>query len=288
VKRVLICIGWAIAASRGIQASTVISCNPNPSATSNACGASYLNTFATLQWNSLSATNSSDPVNFYNGLNYNTTSAPWDTSLAGVNIAVTGTEARTAVNYADIPETFGGTTYWVNSANVANSPYAFTGQFNSQPNAGAGSPGDYLVGSAGSAPLIISANQALAMFGFRISTASLTSFQVTIDLFTGPSGTGTPAEVLTLSLGGGGSCAGLIASTPTTAPVPCNNAPFVTINPSAQYRSFSVTTNDPDGFYLDSFALDVPEPGAMLLSGIGLLSLAYAIRRKRTSPAGRP
>ncbi len=286
MNRILKCGAWVVGVSWVLQASSIVSCNPNPNATSNACSASYLNTFETVQWNSLYATNPSDPVNFTSGLTYNTTSAPWDTSLAGVNIQVTGQDARVAVNYADVPETFGSQTYWVPATNVSNSPFAFSGQFNAQPNTNAGSPGDYLVGSAqpsggGSAPpLVISANQNLTMFGFRISSVTMSSFQLTIDLFTSPNGAGTPAEILTYNLTNGGNCSGLISSQPTMAPTPCNNAPFVAVNPTGQYKSFSVSTNDPTGFYLDTFDLQLPEPGAMLLSGAGLLALAYLIRKR--------
>lgn len=291
MKRILKCVGWVIGVSGVLQASGIVSCNPNPNATSNACSASYLNTFETVQWNTLYATNPSDPVNFSTGLTYNTTSAPWDTSLAGVNIQVTGQDARVAVNYADMPEVYNSQTYWVPSSSVANSPYSFTGQFNSQPDAGSGSPGDYLVGSAqpsgggSAAPLVISANQPLTMFGFRISAVTMTSFQLTVDLFTSANGAGAPAEILTYNLTNGGNCSGLISSSPTTAPTPCNNAPFVAINPTGQYRSFSVSTSDPTGFYLDGFDLELPEPGAMLLSGAGLIGLAYLIRRKRVNAA---
>lgn len=285
MKRFLICIATLVAASGGLRASSVISCgilntSPNP------CSSAHLGTFnLQVDWNSLTATNPSDQPTI-DGNSYNTT---WDASAGYVNVQVSGTGLIRADNYAMVQVG----SNWMNPTGQAGFPYRFTGTFDSPPDTSytvsnltvpVGTYGETLLGSKNAGTFVIgTTNAILNSFGFRVASVTNANFDVTIQLFSSTDGSGTPLETLSLaSLTGGGNCPSLSNSPPQ----PCNTAPFLFVSTSGGIRSFAVTTNDGTGFYMSG--LDVyatPEPATMVITGAGLIALAFAIRRKRSATA---
>jgi hypothetical protein len=285
VKRIIICIATIVAASGALQASGIIACSGTATA-GNPCYASYLPTFNTqATWDSLVATNpGAQPT--VNGVAYNTV---WDSSGGFVNVAVSGSSLILADDYALIK--IGS--MWINPAGSSGLPYRFTGSFDSPPDtgfttSGVGLPvgaygenllGSFNPGSTGSFLISTTSNVLLTSFGFRIAAVTSSNFNVTINLFSNPDGTGTQQTLALNSLTGGGNCPSLSNS---SGPVPCNNAPFLYVSTTGQVRSFSIQTNDPTGFYIDALDFNtVPEPAPLLFTGAGLLCLAFMIRRKR-------
>jgi hypothetical protein len=297
VKRKLICAVLFSAAPGLLHASGVIavSCGgasvltASTTCSNSATYGSILETFSNdLQWNAandivsptLTATNASDPASANGGL-YNTT---WD--AVGLPISVTGSDIGLADNYIQVKK-FNN---WVTPTTPG--PQIYEGMFDSQPDASAGSPGDYLIGSGnGSAITIASTNplDPLSSFGFRISTQDYTSFDVVIQLY-GATGNAIGSPLVVSNLGGGGLCTNLAAATP----VPCNTAPFIQVTTGGGVYSFSVYTTQTDGqadtgpFFLDTFYYSgAPEPGSLLLAGAGLASMiAFARRRNGRKALG--
>jgi hypothetical protein len=248
-----------------------------------------------LEWNSsaavvsgtLSATNSNDPA-AANGMAYNTT---WDSIGMPSILAITGQALELADNYVDVKK---GSKWLPPTGSYAQT---FEGTFNSQPNTGASTPGDYLLGSANANAITIQStanNSALTSFGFRIASQDLTSFDVVINLL---DVNGNVIQTLNASnysalgnlSGGGNQCTSLAAS----PPVPCNTAPFIAVMPS-QSNVFGftvVTTNtsggaDAMGFYMDTLYYNqLPEPASLLLTGIGFASLLALHRRRKRRQA---
>jgi hypothetical protein len=206
-----------------------------------------------------------------------------------INVAVTGTSLIRADDYALVNTGMGWT-----APPAGLSPYKFTGNFDSAPDTGfttsgvgltLNSYGEGLLGSYNAGSFVIGTNYLLSSFGFRIASITNMTFDVTIQLFGSTDGSGTPLQTLSLSsLTGGGNCSSL--SPASGAPVPCNTAPFLFISATGLVHSFSIATNDPTGFYIDDLDLSgstTPEPATMLITGGGLLALAYVIRRRRVT-----
>jgi hypothetical protein len=288
VKRILICIAVIVGASGAVQASGVIACNGVANA-SNSCYTSHLSTFdLQLNWDtSLSTSASSYVAPPIDGTNYNGT---WYASAGYVNVTITGS---TLIRADDYVYTHTGVGY-INLGNLG--PNQFTGSFDSQPDtglttSGVGIPlnslGEGLLGSFNAGSFVIGSNTVLSTFGFRIASSTMANFAVTIKLFGSADGSGTPLETLTQNgLTDGGNCSSLGQLT-GGVPTPCNTAPFLYVSTTGAVKSFSISTNDPTGFYIDALDLyePVPEPATMLITGAGLLTLAYFLRRKRAAAA---
>lgn len=148
-------------------------------------------------------------------------------------------------------------------------------------------PGDHLIGTfnpSGNAPMLLSFNEDLSGLGFRISARTLSTFDVTLEVFdvSNPTASTTPIGTYSFTgLTGGGDCAGLSS----IAPVPCNDAPFVGITGFGGIRSIVVTTNDKQGLFIDALSLhdssaSVPEPGGMILVGFGLVAVGLLTRER--------
>jgi hypothetical protein len=231
------------------------------------------------------------------GTGYNAT---WYASAGYVNVDITGTSLIRAEDYAMLDTSHG----W--AAVPGHGPYQFTGSFDSAPDtglttSGVGIPvhtfsvpgygtggGESLLGSYNGGSFVIGAGSAvLTSFGFRIAAISNATFNVTINLFGSTNGSGTALETLTLNaLSGGGNCQSLSQLT-NGSPTPCNTAPFIYVTATGGVRSFSIVTSDPTGFYIDALDMNVaaPEPTTMLITGGGLVTLAWFLRRKRVAIA---
>lgn len=286
MKRIIICIATIVAASGALQASGIIACSGTATA-GNPCYASYLPTFNNqASWGSLVATDPNAQPSVTSGVAYNTV---WDSSGGFVNVAVSGSSLILADDYALIK--IGS--MWINPAGASGLPYKFTGSFDSPPDTGfttsgagitVGTYGESLLGSfnpgsTGSFLISTTTNTLLTSFGFRIAAVTSSNFNVTLNLFSNPDGTGTEQTLVLNSLTGGGNCPSL---SNTSGPVPCNNAPFLYVSTTGQVRSFTIQTNDSTGFYIDSLDFNVvPEPAPLLITGAALLGLAFVIRRKR-------
>ena len=282
LKRILICIACIAAASEAALASGIISCS-GVANSSNSCDTSHLSTFnLQLNWDTVLSTSpttyNAPPID---GSNYNTT---WYGSAGFVNVTITGTSLIRGDDYALIDTTQGWKT-----PPPGLTPYMVTGTFDSAPDTGfttsgvglaVGPYGEGLLGSYNAGSFVIGSNAVLSTFGFRISSITDANFNVTINLFSSSDGSGTPLQTLTANgLGGGGVCSSLGN---TSGPVPCNTAPFLFVNTTGSVRSFSIQTNDPTGFYIDGLDLAEasPEPATLVITGAGLLTLAYCLRRK--------
>jgi hypothetical protein len=203
-----------------------------------------------------------------------------------------------AEDYAEIIVPIFGGSLVINPNGNYGFPYQFTGSFDSAPDTGfktsgvgisLGPYGEYLLGSKNveiggvqynAGPITVGSPYALTSFAFRIAAITDATFGVTINLYSSADGSGTPVQTLSENnLGGGGNCSGLSGN----PPVPCNMAPLLYVSTTGVVRSFSIQTSDPTGFYIDALDLSTPEPATMLFTGIGLLSLAFAIRRKRNA-----
>jgi hypothetical protein len=290
VNRILICIATIVIASEAAQASGIIACS-GVANSSNSCYTSHLSTFdLQLNWDT---TLSTSPVSYsapsIDGTSYNTT---WYGSAGYVNVDIMGTSLIRADDYALVHTVLGWT-----SPPAGLTPYKFTGNFDSAPDTGfttsgvgltLNSYGEGLLGSYNAGSFVIGTNYPLTSFGFRIASITNMNFDVTINLFSSGDGTGIPLQTLTLSsLAGGGNCSSLAPGGGAT-PIPCNTAPFLFISTTGSVRSFSIATNDSTGFYIDDLDLNAdpaPEPATMLITGGGLLGLAYVIRRKRATAA---
>jgi hypothetical protein len=297
VKRILICIAVIAAASGAVQASGVFACSGKANS-SNSCYTSHLSTFdLQLNWDtSLSTSASSYVAPPIDGTNYNAT---WYASASFVNVTITGSNLIRGDDYFFTDTTGGG---WQNLLN--NPPNRVTGSFDSAPDtglttSGVGIPvnfyGEGLLGSQGmpgnnGGTFVVGSNTILSTFGFRIASDTNANFVVTINLFSSTDGSGTPLQTLTTNtLTDGGNCSSLAQLTPLVGgvPTPCNTAPFLYISTTGGVRSFSISTTDPTGFYIDSLDLyePVPEPVTIVITGAGLLTLAFFLRRKRAAAA---
>jgi hypothetical protein len=292
VKRILICIATIVMASGASYASGIISCS-GVANSSNSCYTSHLSTFnLQLNWDTVSTSSSSYVAPPINGTNYNST---WYGSAGYMNVAVTGSSLIRADDYALLNTSLG----WVNAPGLG--PYKFTGNFDSAPDTGLTTPGvnipvnsygEGLLGSYNAGSFVIgSTNAILSSFGFRISSITNSTFNVTVNLFSSTNGSGTPLQTLTLNgLSGGGNCSSLSTLTGGN-PTPCNIAPFIYVTATGTVRSFSIATNDGTGFYIDALDLAgagaAPEPATMLFTGGGLVALAWFLRRKRATTASK-
>lgn len=283
MKRILICVATVVFSSGGLQASGIISCS-GVANSSNSCYTSHLSTFdLQLNWDTALSTSATSYVAPPIDSSYYDTT--WYASAGYVNVAITGTTLLRADDFALVHTGLGWTSppYWA--------PHYFSGNFDSAPDTGFTTPGvglplnsygEGLLGSLDAGSFVIGANTVLTSFGFRIASITDTNFDVTINLFTSTDGSGTPAETLSLSdLNGGGNCASLSDATP----LPCNTAPFVYVTTTGAIRSFSISTSDSTGFFIDAVDLNVavPEPATLAITGGGLIALACFVRRKRAA-----
>jgi hypothetical protein len=298
VKRIFICIAAIVIASGALQASGIIACS-GVANSSNSCYTSHLSTFdLQLNWDTSLSTSSSiytAPV-----VNGTPASATWYASAGYVNVDITGTSLIRAYDYAMLNNTTRGY-----QSIPGFGPYKFTGTFDSGPDSGlttsgvgitihsfnvpsvsATGAGESLLGSYNAGSFVIGTTAVLSSFGFRIAAISSATFNVTINLFGSTDGSGTALQTLTLSaLSGGGNCQSLSVLT-NGNPTTCNTAPFIYVNTTGNVRSFSIATSDPTGFYIDALDFNaVPEPATMLITGGGLVTLAWFLRRKRAATA---
>lgn len=284
MKHALIFGALALLASEALHASTMISCAPTSATdanTVNTCYASHLSDFQTnLQWDNLvDALSNPVPVD---GTAHSTT---WYGSTALGTVSVTGANMYLRANY-EATQLSGG--LWLN---IQDPHYAhFNGTFDAPPDTTPdsavmpGYPGDFLIGTTNTLT-ISSGAVGMANFGFRVASQSNTAFDMVLSLFASTDGSGPALETHTfISAYGGGTCAGL-ATVGGAAPTPCNTAPFFAVTGTEGVHSFTVSVNDPNGFYIDTLQLnDNPEPASLLLTGFGLASLVgFARRRKQTS-----
>ncbi len=273
-----------------------------------------------LQWNAgsdiLSPTLTDAPGSTFapmaNGTE-STSLTTWD--AVSLPISVTGSSLELADNYVNVAR---GATHWspAGTTNPQTAPYNFNSQqatntsgFAPGTVGASGTPGDYLLGSGVNlaAPLnttsstpadaiTLASTAPLSSFGFRVESATYTSFDVVIQLY-GSGGLSDPLGTETFTnLSGGGTCATLGTTVP--GPTACNTAPFVMVTSPTGVYSFTVYTTqangsaDNGGFFLDSFSFneeptDVPEPASLLLAGAGLMSMvAFARRRNRRQALG--
>jgi hypothetical protein len=293
VKRIYICIAAIVAASGVVQASGIISCS-GVATSSNSCDTSHLSTFnVQFNWDSvLSTTPGSINAPLIDGTVYN--NATWYASSGSVNLTVSGQSLIRADDYA-MTHTVLGWTY-IPGFTAMTPNYRFTGNFDSLPDTGfttsgvgltVGPYGEGLLGSYNAGTFVIGANTVLSSFGFRVSAITAPSFDVTINLFGSSDGSGTPLETLSANgLGGGGNCSSLTVLT-NGMPTPCNTAPFLFVSTTGGIHSFSISTSDLTGFYIDSFDMYAPEPATLLFTGGGLVGLAFFIRRRRMAATRR-
>jgi hypothetical protein len=168
----------------------------------------------------------------------------------------------------------------------------YTGTFDSQPNPGAGNPGDHLIvmsGSPNQRTLIIRLLTAQIGAAFRISSNALSTFTASVKAYSvlNPTGSDVPIATATLNnVTGGGDCSSGLGQDP---PVPCNTAPFFGVHDLATpIMSLVVSTNDNQGFAIDTLFLQdwsndppppTPEPAVAGLIGGGILLLVSCSKR---------
>jgi hypothetical protein len=271
-----------LVSATSLHASSVITCSET-AITGNTCAAAQGVTFnANLQWNALGSA----------------TGIPFTSTTSGITggITVGVSDANGQMILADNYGLINRNGRWIDPSFLPTAPYRFSGHFDAPPDsttqfgAPVGSPGDYLVGTyQNNQALTISLSGAgvgsgLQGFAFRIAANSLSVFDVTIQEYSGPNGTGLLLGSQTFSsLTGGGNCPGLFHNPPQ----PCNDAPWVVgsgFGGLQGIQSLVIHTSDTSGFYIDTFYMEaVPEPGTMFVAGIGMLGLGYAIRRQRAT-----
>jgi hypothetical protein len=197
-------------------------------------------------------------------------------------------------NFIEYYDTNSGFWRFYNS-NVPGNPYlnyaAYQGMFDSQPDAGAGTPGDHLIGSqAGLGAMEIDFNHGISGAMFRISTPTTGDVNATINAYAVEHPTALDTPIMTYRINAtqsAGLCAGLAHG--PNPPTPCNVAPWIGIeNGNGQIRSVIVNTSDNatyiGDFYLDDsvFAAD-PEPGTFVLFGSAFAGLVVAAKRRRVA-----
>jgi hypothetical protein len=265
-----------------MSASTAISCSGDAAAV-NSCYSSHLSSFNTqLDWAIFGPADTA----LHTGM--------WTASSGGMTVDVSapntsGAEGlRLADNYSRILS--GGV--WMQAYNLPSPPYSFPGHFDSQPDAGAGSPGDHLMGlrldgTNALGAMMINFNSPLTDLAFRMASTTSSLFNANVQIFSGINGGGTLLGQLNLSgLTGGGVCPGLNMN----PPVPCNDAPWLAFLAQSGIRSVSISSSDPTGFYIGhlyvgngSIVTTAPEPASLILCGCGAALLFFGKKRRQRS-----
>jgi hypothetical protein len=174
------------------------------------------------------------------------------------------------------------------SYNSFGSPYAnynsYMGMFNAPPNAGAGSPGDHLIGSlSGLGAIELQFDRGIDGIMFRISTPTSGDVNATINAYAVANPTNLDTPIMTYRINAtnaAGLCNSLAIS--FTTPVPCNVAPWIGVEGgNGQIRSVIVSSTDTATYigdlYFQDFS-DAPEPGTLVLLG-SALALAAGWKR---------
>jgi hypothetical protein len=177
---------------------------------------------------------------------------------------------------------------------------SFQGHFNSNSIPSTQVPvGDALVKDTTGAPLELSfLDQSVSGVWFQIASLIGTNslFEAEVQAFNGKTLLGTYTLTESGAYGSGGKCTTLLVS-PPTAPVPCNDAPYVGFyDPQGRITSIYISVFNPGsmstpiGFAIDSLEISpetpgVPEPAMSLMIGSGLAAIAL-YRRKRRARVG--
>jgi len=238
--------------------------------------------------------------------------APWNTSIAGVNVSVgvgtdfSGSGSPSLMRVNNEAFLWNGSA-WVNPQFLPTSDprYAtdtYTGQFNAPGPTPSSGDGDHLLmvsgmtnGNFNTGSMVINLSQGVSSAGMLLSvlnTTNNTNFGATIQAFDNHSNLLATYHIDTQGVGG--ECASLSVQ---SAPTPCNDAPFIGIqapgNLSNQliYQlviSATAPTGGADSLLLDSFefqeGVTLPEPTVVFLCGTGLVLIGL-FRRKLVGAA---
>jgi hypothetical protein len=286
VKRLFLAAILTTGGGVALHAGAIIDCSGDKTQV-NSCMAGKLPSFTTqLDWATMNK-----PADGSIHDSIWTVSNGIDVSVQGVGLnPVNGNleGLRYAYNFGSI---WTGTQWKTDARGMA---YSFAGHFDApdSPPAGGGwetDPGDHLLGLAlngisDQRQLLLNLSSGVSGIGFRASSKFNPDFILRVQVFAGLGGTGGLLADSTFNYAGvGGQCNSLIA-TIHNPPVACNDAPFIAaLGFQRQAQSVLISTNDKTGFYVGDMYVDteVPEPGPMILSALGLAVLALGRRRRR-------
>jgi hypothetical protein len=293
VKRLLLVIAFGTIAGGVLSASSVIDCSGN-SAAVNSCYASKLPSFTTqLDW----AVFGSPDGTIHNGV----WTAP--NVLAGLDVSVSG-QNLVQVNPVDeglrlaynLGTVFFGS-QWTLASSIPAAGYTFAGHFNETSNPSAplatiqADPSTHLLGLAlngasANRQMLIDFTSGVATFGFFASSEFASNFDLRVQVFAGAGGTGSVLSDETFSYTGvGGQCSSMLSA--PFQPTGCNDAPFIygsgfLSGQNGTAMSVVLSTTDSKGFYISNLYLStqVPEPGSIVLCGIGMALLVLGTRKR--------
>lgn len=285
MKRLFLAAILAMSGGGALYAGVIIDCSGDK-AQVNSCMAGKLPSFTTqLDW---AAMHQPADGSLHDGV--------WTVSLPdGINVSAHGTGLTTVDGKPEgmlFGYNFGSIwdgTRWVMDA--PGMPYGFAGRFDSKttPPPGGGpetDPGECLLGLwlNGVSPnrqLVLDFDKGIYGVGFRASSSYETNFNLRVQVFAETGGAPMLDKTLTYT-GVGGECKSLL--TMNAAPTACNDAPFIAaLGLAGQAKKLVLSTDDRSGFYMGTLYVSssVPEPGAVILCGCGLVLLAIGSRRWR-------
>jgi hypothetical protein len=305
VKQILLAVTLLTGAGGLLDAATVIDC-AGTTAQINACVASKLPNFTTqLDWAVFGPAEGTIHHNALWTAN-NLLTSGLDVTVSDLGTSADPTEGlRLAYNLGTVFHDF----QWTTASTIPAAGYVRPTHFNSSSNPNGtladiladrnpdGTIRDGTIHLLGLALNNVSANRQMVLdfssgivnFGFYASSATAANFDFRVQVFAGAGGTGTTLSDNSFSYTGVGGTCGTMLSQPF-APTGCNDAPFIygsdygtAFNGTA--RSLVISSSDPTGLYMTNLFVydgtaEVPEPGAMVLCGLGIALLAIGNRKR--------
>jgi hypothetical protein len=306
VKQLLLAVTLLTGAGGLLDAATVIDC-AGSTAVISSCVATKLANFTTqLDWAVFGPAEGT--------IHHNAMWTANNLLMSGLDVSVSdrGTSAdpseglRLAYNLGTVFYDF----QWTNASTIPAAGYVRPTHFNSSSNPN-GTLADILAdrnldgtvrdgtihllglalnGLGANREMVLDFSSGMVNFGFYATSAVAANFDLRVQVFAGAGGTGTMLSDNSFSYTGVGATCGTMLSQPFQ-PTGCNDAPFVygsgfgsAFNGTA--RSLVVSSSDPSGFYMtnlfmyDGSAEATPEPGPMVLCGLGIVLLAIGNRKR--------
>jgi hypothetical protein len=292
VKRLLLITTLATIGGGALSASAVIDCSGTAAAI-NSCVSGHLPNFQTqLDWAVFGLTPNGT---IYNGVftTNNVLPSGLDVSLTSQGGSGPDEGLRAAYNLGEV--FFGGE--WTLTSLIPAAGYTHPGHFNQTSNPAAtlaaiqADPTIHLMGLAlngvsANRQIVLDFNSGFDDLGFYAAAKGSANFTFRVQVFAGSGGTGAVLADQTFTYTGpGGTCASMLQV--PSPPVGCNNAPFIYAQAFGNAaHSVFLSSNDADGFYLTNLMIgdslvSIPEPGPMVLCGLGIALLAFGSRKFR-------